>query len=97
MARVLLPDIWECPTHLFLILWWQRVLPQELDEKVATLQFSRTQYGVGNSVVHKLMDAMSSALKLRGAGLPAHQMAHAEVRRQCGAGPAGGKIHAGGL
>ena len=41
----------------FLILWWQRVLPKELDEKVAKLQFSRTQYGVGNSVVHKLMDA----------------------------------------
>ena len=37
-----------------------------------------------NSVVHKLMDAMSSALKLRGAGL--------EVRRQCGADPAGGKL-----
>ena len=75
----------------FLILWWQRVLPKELDEKVAKLQFSRTQYGVGNSVVHKLMDAMSSALKLR------DQMAHAEVRRQCGADPAGGKIHAGSL
>ena len=61
-----------CPTFgsvlrtSFSILWWQRVLPKELDEKVAKWQFSRTQYGVGNSVVHKLMDAMSSALKLRG-------------------------------
>ena len=53
------------------------------------------------SVGHKLMDAMSSAQKLRGAGLTthfqlsAHQMAHAVVRHQCGANPAGGKIHAG--
>ena len=56
-------------------------------------------------MVHKLVDAMSSALKLRSPGLTPHkkstlsphQMAHAEVRRQCGADPAGGKIHAGGL
>ena len=67
-----------CPTFgsvlrtSFSIPWWLRVLPKELDEKVAKLQFSRTQYGVGNSVVHKLMDAMSSALKLRGAGLTPH-------------------------
>ena len=60
--------------------------------------YCRNQCGVGSSVVHKLMDAMSSAQKLRGAStLSAPQMAHAEVFRQCGADPAGGKIHAGGL
>ena len=44
-------------------------------------------------------------LILRGPGLTPHkkstlspyQMAHAEVRRQCGADPAGGKIHASSL
>ena len=39
-------------------------------------------------MLHRFMDTMISALKLRGAGLTphfgaAHQMAHAEVRRQC--------------
>ena len=34
-----LSDIWECPEHLFLIPWWLRVLPKELDEKVENCNF----------------------------------------------------------
>ena len=68
----LLSDIWECLEHLFLTPWWLRVLPKELDERVEKLQISHVQYGIGSSVVHKLMDAMSSAQKLQGAGLTPH-------------------------
>ena len=44
------------------------VLPKVLDEKVEKMQISRAQYGIGNFVVHNLMDVRSSAQKLRGAG-----------------------------
>ena len=55
----LLSDIWECLEHLFLIAWWLRVLPKELDERVEKLQISHAQCGIGNSVVHELMDVRS--------------------------------------
>ena len=41
----------------------------------------------GNSVVHKLMDAMSSALKLRGAGLTPHFHAEFSSNGTCGGPP----------
>ena len=41
----------------------------------------------GNSVVHKLMDAMSSALKLRGAGLTPHFHAEFSSNGSCGGPP----------
>ena len=71
-------------------------LPKELDEKVAELHFQVLSTEFFFPVVTWISPGVPSAGSTRHkkSTLRAHQMAHAEISRQCGADPAGGKIHA---